>query len=286
MIRTENVTIRGENYIRTYSDENKFIIQNETGAKYMEAIDVADNPYTYTETDEVFEVNIELSDVSEYVYIPSQLDSATEFALKYFDINQIQDVDEKLKCSGLVENWKPGNYSVGDVRNANEQTWECWTAHDNATYPDINPDKPQTWANFWRPLHGKSVETARPWVKPQYGTTDMYHAGEYMVYNDGKTYNALIDTIDSPDDYPQAWRVVGEASEPEGGEGESNGEGNVQEPSTEEYPAWVQPTGAHDAYAQGAKVTHNGKKWTSNISGNVWEPGVYGWDEVLDESNN
>ena len=205
MICTENVTIRGENYIRTYSDENKFIIQNETGAKYMEAIDVADNPYTYTETDEVFEVNIELSDASEYVYIPRQLELATEFALKYFDINQIQDIDKKLKCSGLVEKWEIGIYSVGDVRNANNQTWECWTAHDNAIYPDINPDNPQTWANFWRPLHGKSPETARPWTKPWAGTTDMYHAGEYMVWTDGTIKKCLRDTVYSPDEYAADW---------------------------------------------------------------------------------
>lgn len=47
---------------------------------------------------------------------------------------------------------------------------------------------------------------------------------------------------------------------------------------TEEYPEWVQPTGAHDAYAKGAKVSHNGKKWISTADANVWEPGVYGWE--------
>ena len=49
---------------------------------------------------------------------------------------------------------------------------------------------------------------------------------------------------------------------------------------TEEYPEWIQPTGAHDAYAKDAKVTHNGKKWISTADNNVWEPGVYGWDEI------
>lgn len=49
---------------------------------------------------------------------------------------------------------------------------------------------------------------------------------------------------------------------------------------TEEWPEWVQPAGAHDAYAKGAKVTHNGKKWISTAESNVWEPGVYGWDEI------
>jgi len=48
----------------------------------------------------------------------------------------------------------------------------------------------------------------------------------------------------------------------------------------EEWPAWVQPTGAHDAYAMGAKVSHNDKHWTSDIDANTYEPGVYGWTEV------
>ena len=48
----------------------------------------------------------------------------------------------------------------------------------------------------------------------------------------------------------------------------------------EEWPAWSQPIGAHDAYAKDAKVSHNGKHWTSTVDSNVWEPGVYGWTEV------
>ena len=46
------------------------------------------------------------------------------------------------------------------------------------------------------------------------------------------------------------------------------------------YPIWSQPTGAHDAYNTGDIVSHNGKIWQSNTADNVWEPGVYGWDEV------
>lgn len=42
-------------------------------------------------------------------------------------------------------------------------------------------------------------------------------------------------------------------------------------------PAWVQPTGAHDAYALGAQVTHNGQVRQSTVNANVWQPGVYGW---------
>lgn len=42
---------------------------------------------------------------------------------------------------------------------------------------------------------------------------------------------------------------------------------------------WTQPLGAHDAYAKGDVVSHNGKLWVSDVDGNVWEPGVYGWSE-------
>ena len=48
----------------------------------------------------------------------------------------------------------------------------------------------------------------------------------------------------------------------------------------EEYPAWSQPIGSHDTYSSGDKVSHNEKKWISTVDGNVWEPGVYGWEEV------
>ena len=47
-----------------------------------------------------------------------------------------------------------------------------------------------------------------------------------------------------------------------------------------EFPEWVQPQGAHDAYSMGDKVSHNGKHWVSDIDANIYEPGVYGWTEV------
>jgi len=44
----------------------------------------------------------------------------------------------------------------------------------------------------------------------------------------------------------------------------------------EEWPEWIQPTGAHDAYAKGAKVSHDGKHYISGVDGNAWEPGAVG----------
>ena len=47
----------------------------------------------------------------------------------------------------------------------------------------------------------------------------------------------------------------------------------------EEWPEWSQPVGAHDAYNKGDKCSHNEKHWISDVDGNVWEPGVFGWHE-------
>jgi len=50
--------------------------------------------------------------------------------------------------------------------------------------------------------------------------------------------------------------------------------------SLDEWPEWVQPVGASDAYSKGDKVSHNDKHWVSDVDANVWEPSVYGWNEV------
>lgn len=61
MIIKEEFTTRadGVKLFRTYSDEGKQIIQNETGILYSEAIDVENAPYTYTESDEDVELTAE-----------------------------------------------------------------------------------------------------------------------------------------------------------------------------------------------------------------------------------
>lgn len=50
--------------------------------------------------------------------------------------------------------------------------------------------------------------------------------------------------------------------------------------SLEEFPEWVQPTGAQDAYAKGDKVSYNGSHWESDVDANVWAPGTYGWHKI------
>lgn len=50
-------------------------------------------------------------------------------------------------------------------------------------------------------------------------------------------------------------------------------------PDSNVIPEWEQPDSTNP-YAKGDKVTHNGKIWQSTTDNNIWEPGVYGWEEV------
>lgn len=58
--------------------------------------------------------------------------------------------------------------------------------------------------------------------------------------------------------------------------------------SAEEYAEFVQPTGAHDSYTNGDKVTYNGKKYVCIIGNCVWSPDTYpqGWEEVAEATEN
>lgn len=60
--------------------------------------------------------------------------------------------------------------------------------------------------------------------------------------------------------------------------------GQAEEPTepVDEYPEYIQPTGAHDAYHVGDKITYNGKKYVCKMDGCVWNPDTYpaGWEEV------
>lgn len=100
---------------------------------------------------------------------------------------------------------------------------------------------------------------------------DYWETGKTYIVGDRKRYGDLLyrcltehtsqDTW-TPDVSPSLWV-------------------RIDDPAIE-WPDWVQPTGATDAYPQGAKVTHNEKHWTSDVDNNVWEPGVYGWSEVIE----
>lgn len=63
MIKQETITINGRTLIKTYSDSGKYVIQNETGVKYSEAVDVP-NKFTYSESEENIETEEELKNIT------------------------------------------------------------------------------------------------------------------------------------------------------------------------------------------------------------------------------
>ena len=56
----------------------------------------------------------------------------------------------------------------------------------------------------------------------------------------------------------------------------------ITEDGAEVIMDWVQPTGGHDTYTTGDKVTFNGKIYESVIDNNSWSPTDYpqGWKEI------
>lgn len=46
------------------------------------------------------------------------------------------------------------------------------------------------------------------------------------------------------------------------------------------WPAYMQPTGAHDAYNTGDKITYNGRHYVCTMDACVWTPDAYpaGWE--------
>ena len=60
-----------------------------------------------------------------------------------------------------------------------------------------------------------------------------------------------------------------------------DGEAKEDDPE-EEWPEYVQPTGAHDAYHIGDKITFEGKHYECIKYNCVWDPKAYkdGWKEI------
>ena len=182
--------------------------------------------------------------------------------------------EQALEIATVYPVWQATkSYAVGDIVSygvnqvGDPQLYKVVQAHTSQA--DWTPDSvPALYDAFGIDDSGYPL-----WAQPS-GAHDAYQAGDIVNYN-GTLYQSLIDgNVWSPDVYPAGWEVYGESPDP--------GPGPDPDPDPTDYPEWVQPTGAHDAYTMGATVSHNGKHWVSTANANVWEPGVYGWEEVTD----
>lgn len=96
---------------------------------------------------------------------------------------------------------------------------------------------------------------------PAWAAGNAYAIGD-RVQRNGKLYKCVqahTSQVDwTPDAAPALWVAV----------------------SVDEWPEWVQPSGAHDAYHRGDKVSYRGKHYICTADANVYAPGVYGWEEA------
>ena len=104
------------------------------------------------------------------------------------------------------------------------------------------------------------TELKKDWV---FHIGDFVNVGDEVVYN-GNVYEVIqAHTLQAdwiPDQTPALYRLKGQPGE--------------------EWPEWIQPTGAHDAYKKGDKVTYKGQHYISLIDNNSWSPEAYpaGWE--------
>lgn len=160
-----------------------------------------------------------------------------------------------------VASFGPDNFSV-PVRQgtggATHAGLHCWAdpifraVLDAMTsdFPDLVITDGSGPPNFTAHCQGKSLE----WSDPENWHEKPVMTGKERKHK-GKTWTSLIDhNVWEP---PVGWREV----------------------VSEGYPEWVQPTGAHDAYGIGDRVSFNGADYESLIAANVWSPTAYpaGW---------
>lgn len=80
MILTE--LLNNDTLIKHYSDKGYLLLQNETGAKYFEPIDIIPCPYTYTETDELGEIDEEEETDENEATVADYQEALGEFGVK------------------------------------------------------------------------------------------------------------------------------------------------------------------------------------------------------------
>jgi len=193
--------------------------------------------------EEIIPVPVQSEDLLEQAKIKAQ-----QLAVKSLIQAESLSPDEILEVAALFPAYEIGKaYSVGDIFTYQRSLYEVIQAHTSQA--DWLPDStPALYKN-----HTPKGEI-EDWRQPL-GSHDAYMTGDKVLFN-GEVYVSIVDNnVWSPDVY--GWEL--------------------EQPGVDEYQAWVQPTGAHDAYALGAIVTHNGQLWISTVESNVWEPGIYGW---------
>lgn len=120
---------------------------------------------------------------------------------------------------------------------------------------------------FLRERKGVKEENLNKLPSPEWVAGVEVSTGQRYSYN-GKTYEVIqshrTQSTWTPSSVPALYKLLR----------------NIEDVELDKTPDWKQPDGGHDAYSKDSEVLHKNKKWKSSVDANVWEPGVYGWDEI------
>ena len=208
------------------------------------------------------------------------VDLPTAYAMRAVIEESVASLDDETAVTvpSLFTPWTVGEaVEVGDRRYYAPRLYKAVQAH--TTQADWTPDiTPALWAVVGDPGQAGTIDdpiTAARGMEYEYG---LY----YKDPEDGKTY--LCERIGEAEggkiilQYLPHELIGQYFSAAESGETEE-----PAEPDTgDTYPEWVQPTGAHDAYNTGDRVTYNGRVYESTMDGNTWSPDAYpqGWEDL------
>lgn len=224
-------------------------------------------------------------------------------AIQTYIQDTVKDESKMMEFADLYPSWEEilaikASYPAGTIfkyGNTADGEAQLWSFISEYTPQSIY--SPDVDISHYKKI-GVTDEGVEIWTQP-YGQTDAYMKGDIVSYN-GKLYECMSDfNVWSPDILSagsvELWReyTPEESTEPEvpeeGGEEpvdpkpeqpEEGGEEEPETPVTEEYPEWVQPTGAHDSYSLGDIVSYNGKLYKSKMDGNAFVPTeTAAWDE-------
>lgn len=155
----------------------------------------------------------------------------------------------------------------------NNKFYKVLQDHTSQDSPDRMPD---VAVSLYVEIPDPSIEWPE-WKQPT-GAHDAYSIGDKVSYNKEHYISQIDGNTTVPGSDERWWKKVVEAVEEPDPEEPS-------EPEVDEYPEWKQPTGAHDAYHRGDKITFNGKKYECIAPEGVavvWDPVTYPayWQEV------
>lgn len=132
----------------------------------------------------------------------------------------------------------------------------------------------------------KSGADIPEWQNPGTDHAKMYAYGKVVRYN-GKLVRSTHDGLNCWEPGTlgfdgRIWEIVDEPETSETSDESETSETSGESQDQDDVEDFVQPTGAHDVYAKGAKVRFQGKVYESTIPNNAYSPAAYpqGWKEI------